>query len=195
MKKIITLLLALLCLCACSSGKDTTTKNEIADLVEKGYEVRQTSYQDNKWNALYEKDGNYKDAYKVELTMDQETFDKIFELDIFEPDQVKQFNDIITSIPDCKVTSMAELLPDENEVQVFVGKTIGELEEAGYERTGNIYLEDGCTFFADGPFYSIDIKTNEIITFETMDDYSENDIRALTIAAIEISGFSSYIFD
>ena len=200
MKRIIKLLsvsLMLFCLCACSSSnsKDNTVKNELANIIEKGYEVRQTSYQDNKWQAIYEKDSNYKDAYKVEMTMDQETCDKLFELDIFDEEQSKQYNDIVTSIPECTVTSMNDLLEDESEVLQFVGKTIKDLEDAGYERMGNLYEDDGCVFFADGPFYSINIKTDEVITFETMDDYSENDIRELTISGIEIAGFSSYIFD
>ena len=192
------ILIALLCLFACSSNNsndNSVTKNELAEIIEKGYEVRQTTYQDNKWCAIYEKDGNYKDAYKVELTMDQETFDKLFELDTFEEDQLKQYNDIVTSIPDCKVTSMKELLEDESEVLAFVGKTIKDLEDAGYERNGFYYDEEGFTVFADGPFYSLNVKTDEIITDETIDDYSENDIRALTISGIEITGFSSYILD
>lgn len=195
--KITLLALLLTCLCACSSSnsKDNTVKNELANIIDQGYEVRQTSYQDNKWNAIYEKDGNYKDAYKVELTMNQETFDKLFELDILDEEQLKQFNEIVTSIPDCTITPMSDLLPDENEVMQFVGKTIKELEDFGYERMGNLYEDDGCVFFADGPFYSINIKTDEVITFETMDNYSENDIRELTISGIEITGFSYYVFN
>ena len=195
--KITLLALLLTCLCACSSSnsKDNTVKNELANIIEKGYEVRQTSYQDSKWKAIYEKDGNYKDAYKVELTMNQETFDKLFELDTFDEEQLKQFNEIVTSIPDCTITPMSDLLHDENEVMQFVGKTIKELEDSGYERMGNLYEDDGCVFFADGPFYSINIKTDEVITFETMDNYSENDIRELTISGIEITGFSYYVFN
>lgn len=200
MKKLIKVLLLTLlitCVCACSSNKieTSTSKNELASIIEKGYEVRQTSYQDNKWKAIYEKEGNYKDAYKVELTMDQETYDKLFELDILDYDQIKQFNEIVTSIPECTITPMSELLEDESQVLSFVGKTIKDLEDAGYERMGNLYEEDGCIFFADGPFYSINIKTDEVITFETMDNYSENDIRELTITGIEITGFSYYVFN
>lgn len=200
MKKLIKVLLLTLlitCVCACSSNKTetSTSKNELASIIEKGYEVRQTSYQDNKWKAIYEKEGNYKDAYKVELTMDQETYDKLFELDILDYDQIKQFNEIVTSIPECTITPMSELLEDESQVLNFVGKTIKDLEDAGYERMGNLYEEDGCIFFADGPFYSINIKTDEVITFETMDNYSENDIRELTITGIEITGFSYYVFN
>ena len=195
--KITLLALLLTCLCACSSSnsKDNTVKNELANIIDQGYEVKQTSYQDNKWNAIYEKDGNYKDAYKVELIMNQETFDKLFELDTFEENQLNEYNEIVTSIPECTVTSMNELLEDESEVLKFVGKTIKELEDAGYERTGYIYDENGFTIFADGPFYSLNVKTNEIITDETIDDYSENDIRELIITEIEITGFSTYIFD
>lgn len=195
--KIKLLALLLICLCACSGSKteNSAVKNELANIIGQGYEVRQTSYQDSKWKAIYEKDGNYKDAYKVELTMNQETFDKLFELDTFDEEQLKQFNEIVTSIPDCTLTSMSDLLPDENEVMQFVGKTIKELEDSGYERMGNLYEDDGCVFFADGPFYSINIKTDEIITFETMDNYSENDIRELTISGIEITGFSYYVLN
>ena len=145
------------------------------------------TYQDGKWSAIYEKDGNYKDAYKVELKMNQETCDMLFELDPFDEDQLKKYNEIVTSIPECTVTSMNELLPDENEALKFVGKTIKDLEDAGYERMGYMFNDDGCVFFADGPFYSLNVKTDEIITDETIDNYSENDIRELTITQIEIT--------
>lgn len=200
MKKLIKVLLSALlltCLCACSKPdvEDNDIKNELANIIEQGYEIRQTSFQDNKWKAIYELDENYKDAYKVELTMNQETFDKLFELDTFDEEQLKQYNEIVTSISECTVTPMKDLLEDESEVLSFIGKTIKDLEDAGYERMGNVYDDDGCVFFADGPFYSINIKTDEVITFETMDNYSENDIRELTISGIEITGFSSYIFN
>ena len=127
--------------------------------------------------------------------MNQETCDMLFELDPFDEDQLKKYNEIVTSIPECTVTSMNELLPDENEALKFVGKTIKDLEDAGYERMGYMFNDDGCVFFADGPFYSLNVKTDEIITDETIDNYSENDIQELTITQIEITGFSSYIFN
>lgn len=190
-------LVFVLCLSSCSSNNSNVglVKNDLASIIANGYVIRQSSYQDNKWNAIYEKDNNYKDAYKVELTMNQETFDRLFDLDTNEEDQLKQYNDIVTSIPDCKVSSMNDLLPDETEVFSFIGKTIDELEEAGYERTGFLYGENGFSVFADGPFYSLTVRTDENITDETIDDYSENDIRELVISDIEITGFSSYIFD
>lgn len=150
---------------------------------------------DGKWTALYQKDFSINDAYKVELSMDQETFDKLFEIDTFEQEGEKQFEEIVTNLPDCKITSLNDQVPSANEFDKYIGKNIQELEDDGYERNGYIYDEEGCIFFMEGPKYSINVKSNEVITFETVDDYSENDIRALTIKSIELTGFSYRIFE
>lgn len=205
MKKIIKLLVTLLvlsCLCACSNTANETpaqpqtqTKNELAALYDQGYEPVQTSHTDNRWVAVYEKDYSVVDAYKVELEMDQETCDKLFEIDTFEKEGQKQYREIVESLPGCVITSLNSELPSDDEFDKYIGKTIQDLENDGYERSGNTYNEDGCMFYADGPKYSINIKVDEVISYETIDDYSENDIRALTIKSIEFSGFSYKMFD
>lgn len=195
MKKISKLLLALLmmfCICACSNEKE---KNELTSLYDQGYEPTHTSYQDNKWFAIYQKDFSMENAYRVELEMDQETSDKLFEIDRFEEEGEKQFREIVTTLDNCKITSMNDQLPGEGEFDKYIGKTIQDLENDGYERSGNTYAEEGCVFYLDGPIYALEVTTNEVITFETMDDYSENDIRALTIKQIKLSGFSYKIFN
>ena len=191
-KKALLVLVVLISLCACSSKQE---KNELVSLYEQGYEPTQTSFQDGKWTALYQKDFNINDAYKVELSMDQETFDKLFEIDTFEQEGEKQFEEIVTNLLDCKITSLNDQVPSANEFDKYIGKTIQVLEDDGYERNGYIYDEEGCIFFMEGPKYSINVKSNEVITFETVDDYSENDIRALTIKSIELTGFSYRIFE
>lgn len=203
MKKIINLLLVLLtvsCLCACSNATTNSEdkpveKNEVASLYEQGYDVTQSSFMENKWVAIYEKDFSMNDAYKVELDMDQETFDKLFELDTFDEEGQKQYREIIESLPGCVITSMNDLLPSEDEFDKYVGKTILDLENDGYERTGYTYDDDGCIFFLEGQKYALYVTVDEVITYETIDDYSENDIRALTIKSVECNGFSYKIFD
>ena len=189
MKRIIKLTLVLLMLisvCACSNKK----QNELAPLFEEGYQVTQTSYCDGVWKAMFSKEGSVFDSYLVELKMDQETFDKLFEIDIFEEEGEKQFKDIVTYLPDCTISSLKDEIPSEDEFDKYIGKTILDLENDGYERSGNIYSEDGCIFFADGDKYSLNVRVDENITFETMDDYSENDIRELIIKEIEFTSFS-----
>lgn len=201
MKKITQLLITLLtliCLCACSNNNtniNTNTKNELAPLFEQGYEVMQTTFSENKWQAIIQKDGSFLDAYKVSLDMNQETSDKLFELGTFEEESKKQYQEILENLPGCVITSLNDEIPSDEEFAKYIGKTIKDLEDDGYERNGYSYDEQGCTFFADGPKYSVNIQTEEIITSETIDDYSENDIRALTIKNVEFSGFSFSIFE
>lgn len=174
-------------MCACSNTKN---KNELADLYEKGYEHTSTCLSDNKWTAIYQKDGSYVDAYKVEINMDQKTYDKLLQIDMFEEEGLKEFLDIIEYLPDCKVTSLNDYLPSAGEFNKYIGLTIQDLENDGYERNGYTYDDEGCIFFAEGPMYSINVIVDEVITDETIDNYSENDIRALTIKEIEFTGIS-----
>ena len=195
MKKIIKLLLALLtvlCLYACGGKQE---KNELASLYEKGYETTMSSLTEEKWYGLLQKDYSFEDIYKVEISIDQNTYNKLFEIDTFEEAGAKKFNEILTTIQDCKVTPMADKVPNKDDFSIYIGKTIQDLENDGYERSGYFFDEEGCVFFADGPDYSINVQVNEVITDVSIDDYSENDIRALTIKDIKFSNFSFNIFD
>lgn len=195
MKKIIKLLLTLLtvlCLCACGGKQE---KNELASLYEKGYETTMSSLTEEKWYGLLQKDYSFEDIYKVEISIDQNTYNKLFEIDTFEEAGAKKFNEILTTIQDCKVTPMADKVPNKDDFSIYIGKTIQDLENDGYERSGYFFDEEGCVFFADGPDYSINVQVNEVITDVSIDDYSENDIRALTIKDIKFSNFSFNIFD
>ena len=195
MKKIIKLLLTLVVLIGLTSCSSNSEKNEVASLYEQGYEQTMTSLTDNKWLALFEKDYSYNDAYKVEITMDQATYDKLIEIDTTEDEGFNKFREIIEYLPNCTITSLNDELPSENDFDKYIGKTIADLESDGYERSGYTYDETGCIFYADGPKYSVNVQTNEVITYETIDDYSENDIRALTIKSIEFTGFSYLYFN
>ena len=138
---------------------------------------------------------SFEDIYKVEISIDQNTYNKLFEIDTFEEAGAKKFNEILTTIQDCKVTPMADKVPNKDDFSTYIGKTIQDLENDGYERSGYFFDEEGCVFFADGPDYSINVQVNEVITDVSIDDYSENDIRALTIKDIKFSNFSFNIFD
>lgn len=197
-KPIITILLSLLlltCLCACSSNASNKEKNEVAPLFEQGYEMTQTTLIDYTFKGLFMKDNDYNDAYKVICKMDEETYDKLLQCDTFEEDGLKQFVEIVTYLPDCTVTSMEHELPKDGELEEYIGKTVKDVENDGYERSGYYLDEEGCIFYADGPKYSITIQAEEVIKPEEIDNYSENDLRQLTVKSIEFDGFSYRVLD
>ncbi len=199
--KLLIILFVLICLSACSKGKESSTKenneknNELATLYDNGYELTMTTLSDNKWLALYQKDYSYKDAYKVEINMDKKTYDELMEIDTFDEEGNKRYIEILESLPDCTITSMNDQIPNNDEFDKYIGKTIQELENDGYIRNGYVYNDDGCVFDVEGPKYCLDVQVDEVITFETMDNYSENDIRKLTIKKIDFKGFSFGLFD
>ncbi|MDO5440784.1 MAG: hypothetical protein Q4F12_04535 [Erysipelotrichaceae bacterium] len=197
MKRIITILLVVLlstCLCACNNNKNKQP-NEIASLYEQGYEAEQTILFDSSWIALFMKDHDYHDAYKVVVKMDEKTYDKIIQCDTFEEEGLKQFLDIIEYLPNCTVTSMNDELPKEGELDQYIGKTIKDLEDEGYERTGYYLAEDGCLFYADGYKYSVLIQVEEVIKPEEMSYYSDYDLGQLTVKSMEFLGFSYRVLD
>lgn len=200
MKKALNVLLSLLlsiCLVACSSNTTTASKepNEIASLLEQGYETVQTTLFDSSWIALFMKDYDYHDAYKAVVKMDEATYDKIIQCDTFEEEGLKQFYEIIEYLPDCTVTSMNDELPQDGELDQYIGKTVKDMEDDGYERSGYYLDEEGCIFYVEGYKYSLTIQTEEIIKPEEMSYYSDHDLGQLTIKSIEFNGFSYRILN
>ena len=170
-------------------------KNKMAPLFEQGYEMVQTSLFEYTFTTLLMKDNNYNDAYKAFCKLDEETYDQLLQCDTFEEEGLKAFKEIVTYLSDCTVTSMKEELPKDGELDEYIGKTIKDMENDGYERSGYYLAEDGCIFYADGPKFSVTIQTEEVIKPEEMGAYSENDIGRLTVKSIEFNGFSYRILD
>lgn len=199
MKKIITLIIALtLCLAmaACGSEKpappaDANASNEITQLLDEGLYISMTSATEEYWRGILESE--YSEG--LVLAEAKLTADKYEELTSIEYDDEDGMKAFLGSLTDVTITDISDKLPSHGELDEYIGMTIGELENLGYENSGWSGDDGDYQFFYEGPVYSIVVKPEEGTVIEDMDDYSANDIRSLVIGSVEYAGISYNILD
>lgn len=201
MKKLIAIALCLclvLGLCACAGGNGETDpseeQNEIARILNEGYSLTTTQYSDGKWSGLFLKEGSYDVVYRVDAAMSEELSAEWDAIDFFDDDADVKRAEVLKKLTDVQVTDIASQLPSQSDLDAYVGKTIGDMEDEGFEQTGYIGMDGDYTFSLDGPVFCVSVKPAPG-TVQSIDDLSTNDIRALVIASIEFNGVSSRILD
>lgn len=149
----------------------------------------------NVWTGVYLKAEDYSAAYRVVINFTEDELAAYNALDFVEEDAEQKMLDILKGAKDCTITDITDQIPTQDELdKEFVGKTIGELEETGFENSGQTNDEQGhVQFFYDGPEYNVLVVPKEEI--EDIDDYSPNDIRALEIGTAKFWGFSDSILE
>ena len=197
MKKLTAFLLvlvAMLTLVACGTSK-AEARNEITDLLEQGYECRGWTADETSWRGLFMKGDSCDEILKVTAPMTAKQYEEFNELFDAEDAEEKQMA-YLQALTGVEVTDISDMVPDQEELDAYVGKTIGDLENDGFENTGWTGEPGmGYTFYYDGPIYYCTVTPAEGTVIEDMDDYSANAIRAIEIGAVEFLGISSSILD
>lgn len=200
MKKLIAMLLAalmLLSLAACGSkaedtpADDASARNEITDLFDEGYICNLSIADENQWKGVFQQEESYDTVYMVTADMTAEKYTEFCDISFDDETALHTF---LGGLQNVTVTDITDMVPSQSELDAYVGKTIGDLEDDGFESTGwSGDPEMGYSFFYDGPVYCCAVTPAEGTVIEDMDDYSANDIRALEIGAVEFQGLSGYV--
>lgn len=191
MKKITAMLLCILLMLALVGCGAEENSNEITALYDEGYTYSLTSYDDTSWVGIFQIDESFDSVLLVKAAMTAEQYEDYgaisFEDDDYEAKQLK----ILGQLTDVTVTDITDKVPSQTELDSWIGATMGELEDAGFEPTGYSGDEEtGYSFFYDGPAYSLTVTPAEGSEVSDIDDYSVNDLRELPIGAVEFTGFS-----
>lgn len=195
MKKLTAIILALtmvLALTAC--GSQPAAENEITKLVADGYTCMMTSCDEAQWRGVFMKEDNYDVIYKVVAPMSAKQYEDYCAIGWDDEKCEEKQMAILAVLTDVEVTDIADMVPTQEEMDVYVGKTLGDMEADGFENTGwTGEPGEGYSFYYDGPVYYCKVAPAEEIG--NIDDYSPNDILALEIASVEFMGISSRIMD
>ena len=109
-------------------------------------------------------------------------------LDFFEDDYIEKLCDLILSLDGASIEDISNRKPSQDELNKYVGKTLADLETAGFEEWGSFIMDDWAEFefYGDEYEYQVDV-----------DPYtgSENDHSTYVITGITFTGFSSYVLD
>ena len=178
-----------------AADTDGGPTNEITELVDQGYSTVMTSSDESQWNAVFQQDMNYDTVYKVEAVLTGDQYDRLNEIEWDDENGDQKRFRILGECEDVTVTDITDMIPAQEELDAYIGKTLGDMEKDGFENTGNSNWDGIYEFYMDGPVYCCKVQLAEGIVIEDMDDYSVNDLRAMEIGKVEFSGFASGLID
>lgn len=194
MKKFVSVLVSLIIVLAlngCGAEKTPPQQNLITQLADEGYEYTMTSVTEESWKGVMEKDGQYLLVTAAMTPALYEDYNNIG----FEDDYDAQMLAFLGSLKDVTSEDITDRVPTQEELDRYIGMTMGELEEDGYEQTGYLGDEGLYSFFYDSDSYCLLVDPIEGTLIEDMDDWSVNDLRGLEIGGVTFLGFSGGILD
>lgn len=195
MKKLVSVLMTLIIILAangCGAEKTPPQQNLIMQLADEGYERTMSSASEECWKGLMEKDGQ---SLLVSAPMTAALYEVYDSISFLDDDYEEQMLAFLGTLKDVTCEDLTETIPTQEEWNLYIGKTLGELEEDGYEQTGYLGDEGVYSFFYDSDSYCLLIDPIESTLIEDMDDWSVNDLRGLEIGGVTFLGFSGGILD
>ena len=181
---------ALLALFALGCGKSQETT--VGELLDQGYESKITTYDESQWRSLMTKDGTWLD---VTAKMTAGSYDAITGLDFFDDNYETQLRELVSALPVSSSKDITSTLPSQSDLDKFVGKTIGELEDAGYELSGYwTYGNEGGIYVTNSKFM-LNASFDNSAEIEDVYALSDEARRALVITAMAFDEIEMTYFD
>ena len=151
-------------------------------------EFRQSSGEANRFVYVFGLDGTY---YRVIAPMTDEEFQEFMDLDYDDPDYDAKLEKVIGPLKIETWENLNDMIPPQEELDQWVGKTGQELFDAGWTNSG--WNLDNMEFWMDyGPFmYTVVMEG----TVENVEDFDEEDIAPLVVKSVTYNdlGDASYI--
>lgn len=166
--------------------------NAVAELLNDGYEMIQTTCDETIFKGILKKGEGWENLYYAEAPMTSELYATYDGISYDDEDCDARRTAFLTYLEDATVTDISDKVPTQEELnEKYIGKTIGDLIDEGYEDTG--YTSDPDTgetsFFYDGPEYCLTVSPKKGTRID-MDDMSKNDIKKIVIDTVEFQGMS-----
>jgi len=142
-----------------------------------GAEFRQSSGQDNRFVYAFDLEETH---YRVIASMTDEEFQAFMDLDFDDPDYDADLEKIIGPLKIEKWENLSDMIPPQEELDQWVGKTGQELFDAGWTNSG--WNLEGMEFWMNyGPFmYTVVMEG----TVENAEDFDEGDIAPLVVKSV-----------
>ena len=182
MRKVLSLILALLLALALTagcgqsgdSGEDAGTEAVTLDTMRtlgevyalEGAEFSQYGFDDDQFVYVFQYGGDY---YRVVCPMTPELNEAGMAIDWGDEDHDDKLMEIVGGQEIQRLDNLSESIPAQEELDVFVGKTLGELKEAGWTNSG--WNLDDMEFWMDyGPFCYTVVVEGEVADPDAVED-------------------------
>ncbi|MBR2789488.1 MAG: hypothetical protein IKD70_02555 [Eggerthellaceae bacterium] len=180
---------ALMVLGLAACGKDKAT---VGDYLDEGYELGISISNEADWGAVLVKDGQY---LKVISHMTKDQVAAFGALDVMDDDYDAQYAAVVRGLTVASATDLMPLIPSKQEMDSFVGKTLGTLEDAGYEVDGYSSWDDNVCVFASTDILSLRVDVSGANPDDDVMEYSDQARRQLVITNVEFLEFNFGVFN
>lgn len=194
MKKLITILLTILTLCACSNKQSINKDSEIYKLIEQGYTWTSISITEEDGvnclgTILYNEETDDYVAAFADITSEQ--YEEYNQLDIFEDGVAHNY---LCSLDVKEVLPLDSYIPTQETLDSYIGMTLQEFEELGFYQNGNWCDDNNRPLYSyDNDVYVCEVYVNELQADADFDDYSVNQTLQFTISELKYTELSSNI--
>ena len=203
-KKLISLLLAAVCLCVflAACGKTNEPEKPAADtlnvktvgeamaMVEDG--SAQTGTYDKYFVYVFEKDGTY---WRLTSELTDEQSAALWELDVLDDDYNAKLAELTAPLPVTKCENLSEKKLTDDELTALAGKTGEDLLNDGWI-SGTGYNLDTMEFFMEYPPFAYTVVFEAQEKLENTDDFDEEEaIRPLKAVSVKFDGLGGSATD
>lgn len=172
------------------SGYDGETITDIKDAKVLGDILALPSlgnayYADKKFVRAFELNGT---AYRVIAEISEDLAEQIFDIDFSDPDHTKIENELVKDLAITKIEKLEDIVPPDDEIAQFKGKTGADLLDAGWMLYGHDNEEH--FFYADYGVgqYQVFYEGKPDTTTDDLDEI----FRPLTVAEINYTGIGDF---
>ena len=154
------------------------------------YESPSSSCYEDLYVHVFEKDGVF---YRVEADLTEDLFQKVFDIDFFDPDKEQKTKALLGDLPVKQAFVLSDVLLSQAELDALAGKTGQDLLNMGFVPQGSYGFSEDMSWASldKGPF---DYQFNfvEHVPVEEDDPNVAEVIRTLTVKDAAYSAVSDY---
>ena len=129
--------------------------------------------------------------YRAVCNLSEETARQIFDLEFDDPEYQQKYNTIVAALPIEHIDNMMELVPAQEELDKYVGKTAGELLDEGW-RLSWVYTDPEMGMGMEHGLFTYRMGYEG--TYTPGDDENEA-VRPLVVTSIEYDGIGDILAD
>lgn len=203
MKKILALALVftmLFTLSACGDLENANLtgsalgKNEIAKALDEGYEIVMSScYPNDKiWKGIFQKDGSYEDMMILTADITMEQYEKLESIEWNDEKADEKRATVYGLLSNVQKIDISGFVPSEEELNSYIGMTLKEFEESGFENSG--YTGDNFLFY-DGTIYSVIVEMDRHGVKKAFEKFNSKDYKKVKVKSVEFTGFAPDFLD
>lgn len=141
----------------------------------------QESYTDNSFIYVYELNGVY---YRAVASLPEDVSAQLEELDILDEDYEAREYELISPLEILHIENLSEMIPPQEEMDLWVGKTGEELFDAGWTNAG--WNLDEMVFWMNYGAFQYDVVMEGEV--KSPDDFGDEDINSLVVKSVVYNG-------